>query len=127
MLYATKFQSPVTCTVSPNSISNPMPIEMDDEAIAIINQLADAIQEMGGNVIPLVVRCWERDMARCKYSLIETTKKQTYTLAACQEVSRRYAAEKRPFNCNVVIVNPLTNEGEEENKYMAVMAQLNLI
>jgi hypothetical protein len=101
-------------------ISTAFPIEIDPE---IIEALANAIEAVGFNMIPLVVRdygtAFEPD-----YNLVDSTYQQVSTLLALRALRER--DPKKFGNCTVVIVNPIGSEGERIERGQAIAAQLGL-
>jgi hypothetical protein len=106
--------------VSTNKIKTAFPIEINSE---IIGALANAIESVGFNVIPLVVR----DMGNAfnpEYHLVDSTYQQVSILMALKVLRER--SPKEWGNCSAIIVNPIGSEGERVDRAQAIAAQLGL-
>jgi hypothetical protein len=101
-------------------IKTAFPIDIDT---VVIEALANAIEAVGFNMIPLVVRdygtAFEPD-----YNLIDSTYQQVSTLMALRVLRERNP--QKYSNCTVVIVNPIGSEGERVERGQAIAAQLGL-
>jgi hypothetical protein len=106
--------------VTTSKISTAFPIEIDRN---IIEALANAIESIGFNVVPLVVRDYGTPM-KPEYNLIDSTYQQVSTLMALRVLRER--DPQKWCNCNVVIVNPVGSEGERVERAQAIAAQLGL-
>jgi len=106
--------------VSVAKISTAFPIQIDE---AIIEALANSIEAVGFNVIPLVVRDYG-DAFKPDYNLIDSTYQQVSVLMACKLLRERNP--QKWGNCTAVIVNPIGSEGERVERAQAIAAQLGL-
>lgn len=100
-------------------ISTAFPIAIDD---AIIEALANSIEAVGFNVIPLIVRDYG-DAFKPDYNLIDSTYQQVSVLMACKLLKARNPKFEM---CTVVIVNPIGETGERVERAQAIAAQIGL-
>ena len=106
--------------VSVSRVKTAFPIDIDD---AIIEALANSIEAIGFNVIPLVVRDYG-EAFNPNYNLIDSTYQQVSVLMACQLLRERNP--QKWGNCTAVIVNPIGDTGERVERAMAIAAQIGL-
>jgi hypothetical protein len=106
--------------ISTSKISTAFPIQIDAD---VIEALANAIESIGFNVVPLIVRDYG-DAFKPDYNLINSDYQQVSTLMALRVLRERDWIKWR--NCSAVIVNPVGDSGERVERAQAIAAQLGL-
>lgn len=106
--------------VTTSRIKTAFPIEIEP---SIIEALANSIEAIGFNVVPLIVRDYGTPFEP-DYNLIDSTYQQVSTLMALRVLRDRNP--QKYGNCTVVIVNPIGSEGERVERCQAIAAQLGL-